>query len=116
MPNRPPRSYEEIVRATVPDPDTSWRPTVEEEESAYEGFRAMDPEERRLCEDVHDALLEAGIDTMPLKIEIERDRVILRGNVVDTATMARIPEIVREVEGVGSVIDQLVIGPVTPAP
>ena len=111
MPNRAPRSYEEIVRATVPDPDSSWRPTVEQEHRAYEGFRAMAPEEQRLCGFVHDALLAAGIDTTRLNIEVDRDRVILRGEVHDAATLSRVPDIVRDVEGVGSVIDQLVIAP-----
>src|SRR5262245_48796462 len=31
MPNRLPPSYDEIVRRTVPDPDSSWRPTLEQE-------------------------------------------------------------------------------------
>lgn len=109
MPNRPPRSYEDIIRATVPDPDTSWRPTTEEERRAFEGFRALDPEEQRLHDRVHDTLLEAGIDTMPLDIEIDRDRVILRGKVRDHRLLDRIPDLVRTVEGVGTVIDQLVI-------
>lgn len=109
MPNRPPRSYEDIVRATVPDPDTSWRPTPEEERRAFEGYRALTPAEQRLHDRVHDALLAAGIDTMPLDIEVDRDRVILRGQVRDHRLLDRIPEIVRQVEGVGTVIDQLVI-------
>jgi hypothetical protein len=111
MPNRPPRTYDEIVRATVPDPDSSWRPSVEQEHRAYEGFRAMDPEEQRLCHRVHDTLLEAGIDTTLLKIEIDRNRVILRGQVRDRIALTKAPELAREVEGVGSVIDQLVMEP-----
>jgi osmotically-inducible protein OsmY len=109
MPNRPPRSYEDIVRATVPDPDTSWRPTTAEERRAYEGYRALSPQEQQLHDRVHDALLAAGIDTMPLEIGIDRDRVILRGQVREHQLLDRIPDIVRRVEGVGTVIDQLVI-------
>jgi hypothetical protein len=111
MPNRPPRTYDEIVRATVPDPDSSWRPTPEQERRAREGFRALDPDEQRLSDRVHDTLLAAGIDTTQLHIEIDRDRVILRGHVRDHHALSRIPDLVRDVEGVGTVIDQLVIAP-----
>jgi osmotically-inducible protein OsmY len=110
MPNAP-RSYEEITRATVPDPDSSWRPTIEQEIRAFEGYRAMEPDEQRLWDRVHDALLAAGIDTSPLHIEIDRHRVILRGPVRDRHVMNRIPDIVQGVEGVGSIVDQLVIAP-----
>jgi hypothetical protein len=111
MPKHAPRSYDEIVRATVLDPDSSWRPTPEQEKRAYEGFRAMDPEEQQLCADIHDALLAAGMDTTKIQIEVDRDRVILRGQVYNARQLAEIPEIVRGVEGVGSVVDKLVIAP-----
>lgn len=108
MPN-PPRSYDEIVRATVPLPDTSWQPSPEEEIRAKEGYRAMSPDEQRLCERVHDALLAAGINTQPIQIEADRDRVILRGQVRDRHVLERIPDLVRGVEGVRYVVDQLVV-------
>jgi osmotically-inducible protein OsmY len=93
----------------VPDPDSSWRPSVAEERRAFMGFRAMDPAEQELYDDVHDALLDAGIDTTPLHIEVDRDRVILRGQVHDHEALLRIPGIVGDVPGVSAVIDQLVI-------
>jgi hypothetical protein len=111
MPNRPPRSYDEIVRRTVPDPDSSWRPSVEQEHRAYEGFRAMAPEEQELCHRVHDALLAAGIDTTQLHIEVDHNRVTLRGQVRDDRALRRIPDLVEAVDGVGAVYDQLVIAP-----
>jgi len=114
MPNRPsypPRSYEEIVRRTVPDPDSSWRPTLEEEKRAFEGFRALTPEEQELQEHVQDALLAAGLDASTLQIEIDRDRVILRGQVRDQESLMRIPSVVGQVDGVRAVVDQLVIAP-----
>src|ERR1041384_3461452 len=36
------KSYEEIVRQTVLDPDSSKRPTLGQEQAAREGFRALD--------------------------------------------------------------------------
>lgn len=71
----------------------------------------MTPQEQALFDDVHDALLEAGIDTTPLHIEVDRDRVILRGQVIDHETLLRAPGIVGDVPGVTAVIDQLVIAP-----
>lgn len=112
MPTRPPhapRTYEDIARATVPDPDSSWRPSVAEERRAFQGFRAMEPAEQALWDEVHDALLEAGVDTTPLHIEVDRNRVILRGQVHDQEALMRIPSIVGDVAGVTAVIDQLVI-------
>jgi len=110
-PRTPPRSYDDIVRRTVPDPDSSWRPTREQEKRAYEGFRALDPEEQELEERVHDALLAAGLDASTLQIEIDRDRVILRGQVRDHESLMRIPSVVGQVDGVRAVVDQLVIAP-----
>ena len=43
MPN-PPTTYDEITRRTVPEPDTSWRPTKEQEREAFQGHREMDAE------------------------------------------------------------------------
>ena len=107
---RPPRSYDEILRKTVPDLDLSWRPSAEQERLAYEGYRAMDPAEQELFHRIHDALVGAACDTSRITVEVDRDRVILRGKVRDQQCMNRIPEVVRGVSGVSSVTDQLVIG------
>jgi osmotically-inducible protein OsmY len=109
MSTRAPRSYDEITRATVPEPDSSWRPSEEQEKRAKEGFRALDVDEQKLSEAVHDALLEAGMDSSTLHIEVDRDRVILRGQVRDRESMMKIPAIVGQVDGVRAVVDQLVI-------
>jgi osmotically-inducible protein OsmY len=104
-----PKSYDEIVRATVPEPDSSWRPTKDQEKQAREGFRAMDAEEQQLHQRVLSALSAAGIDPSSIQIEIDRDRVSLRGQVRDRETLTRIAQVVGEVDGVHSVLDQLVI-------
>jgi osmotically-inducible protein OsmY len=109
MPNRVPKSYDEIVRATVPEPDSSWRPTPGQERQAHEGFRAMDSEETQLHHRVVGALSAASIDTSAIQIEIDRDRVTLRGQVRDRETLTRIAQVVGEVDGVSAVVDQLVI-------
>jgi osmotically-inducible protein OsmY len=109
MPNRPPKTYDEIVRATVPEPDSSWRPTPAQEQQAREGFRAMDAEEQQLHQRVLAAMASASIDTSRIQIEIDRDRVTLRGQVRDRETLTRVAQVVGEVDGVRAVLDQLVI-------
>ena len=111
MTTRAPRSYDEITRATVPNPDSSFRPSEEQEKRAFEGYRSLDVDEQKLAEAVHDALLEAGMDSSNLQIEVDRDRVILRGKVRDREAMMKIPVIVGQVDGVRAVVDQLVIAP-----
>ena len=109
MPNRVPKTYDEIVRATVPEPDSSWRPTQDQERQSREGFRAMDDDEQQLHSRVMAALTSASIDPSAIDIEIDRDRVTLRGQVRDRETLTRIAQVVGEVDGVRAVLDQLVI-------
>ena len=110
---RAPKSYDEIVRTTVPDPDSSRRPTARQEQQAREGYRHLDPAERALCERVTDALedgLRSSNEAWGFDIEIDRETVTLRGTVRDPATLALVEDIVRDVEGVVSVKNQLVVG------
>lgn len=108
MPNRP-KSYDEIVRKTVPEPDSSFRPTPEQERQAYEGFRALDSDEQALFDRLNRVLESSGHDLQHVAVEVERDRVIIRGSVRDEAALARVLDVVRHVDGVRAVDDQLVI-------
>lgn len=110
MPN-PPTTYDDITRKTVPEPDSSWRPSAEQERRAYEGARAMDAEERELWNRVHDTLVADRLDDGRVQIEVDRDLVTLAGEVEDTAALQQIVYRVSEVPGVGAVVDQLVIAP-----
>lgn len=101
-----PKSYDDIVRKTVPEPDSSWRPSAEQVKQAYEGFRALDPDEQALQARVQSAIAGKG----DIQVEVERDRVTLRGRVRDPQDLTRLPELVRGIDGVGSVDDQLVTG------
>ncbi len=101
-----PKSYDDIVRKTVPEPDSSWRPSAEQVKQAYEGFRALDADEQALQARVQSALAGKG----DITVEVERDRVTLRGRVRDPQDLTRIPDLVRGIDGVGSVDDQLVSG------
>src|SRR5262245_26529944 len=103
-----PTTYDEITRRTVPEPDSSFRPSPEQVRQAYEGFRALDPDEQALHGRVR-AAVSASAGAESVDLEIERDRVILRGRVRDPETANRITELVRAVDGVAGVDDQLVI-------
>jgi osmotically-inducible protein OsmY len=110
---RVPQSYDEIVRSTVPELDSSQRPTVRQEQLAREGFRAMDAHERALCARVVDALedaLRSSNESWGFEIEIDRETVTLRGRVRDPATIALIEDTVRDVAGVVDVNNRLVVG------
>jgi len=109
--SRTSRSYDEITRATVPEPDSSFRPTKEQERQAFEGYRAMDDDEKALHARVMDALRESGMDWQNISIEVDRDTVSVRGSVEDEQDLARIPELIRGVDGVGEVVDRIVVVP-----
>ncbi len=106
---QPPKSYDEITRQTVPDPEGSWRPSPTQEKQAAEGFRALDASEQDLHDRVRDALVAAGIDTSRIAIEVERERVTLRGTVTAGQHLAEIERVVNGVKGVEDLADWLVI-------
>jgi hypothetical protein len=103
---RVPQSYDEIVRSTVPDPDSSQRPTARQEQAAYEGFRALSDEEEALRARVLDAL----IGMTSVEVDVDRETVTLRGRVSDVATIARAEELASRVDGVAGVVNRLVVG------
>lgn len=110
MPN-PPITYEDITRRTVPNPDSSFRPSREQEREAFQGHRAMDADEDALYQRVREVLRNSGIDVDQVSVEVERDRVSVRGTVVDDSDLVVIPELIRDIEGVGFVDDRLVVLP-----
>jgi len=78
---------------------------------AFEGYRALDPDESALHARVMDALRESGMNWQNVSIEIEGRRVAVRGSVDDESELTRIPELIRGVEGVEGVEDRLVVLP-----
>jgi hypothetical protein len=104
-----PKSYEDIVRATVVDPDSSSRPTRAQEQAAREGFRALDPEEQRLQDRVQQALAGSGANVTDVTIEVSRERVTLRGRVPDLAMLSLLEDAVARVPGVETIHNQVVV-------
>ncbi len=104
-----PKSYDDIVRKTVVEPDSSARPTRGQEQQAREGFRAVDGDEAALQSRVQQAL--AGITgAAGVTIEVARDLVTLRGRVAEAADLRTIEDRVAAVPGVNTVHNQIVVG------
>lgn len=103
------KAYDQITRETVPEPDGGWRPSDQQELQAFEGFRALDRDEQALADRIDSALAAGGRDLEHVEIEVESSQVTLRGNVSTAAAGAQAVKLVRDVDGVRSVIDRLVI-------
>lgn len=100
------QTYDEIIRKTVPEPDTSFRAAV-----GQENVRVLDELEQMLYAHVVDSLLGiADIDPSGISVEVARDTVTLRGQVSQIAQLDRIERQVHGVPGVGAVVNYLVIG------
>jgi len=104
MTTEKPRSYDEITRSTVPEPDSSFRPTKLQEQQAREGFRKLDDDELAL-----QARVVAALGGAPVEVEIERTRAILRGQVASGAMLQDLEDRARAVDGVTDVRNDLVI-------
>lgn len=106
-----PKSYEDIVRKTVVDPDSSTRPTVDQQRDAHQGgYRALDADEQVLHDRVSGALSSAGVDVADVSVEVRRELVTLRGRVRDAAALRALEDAVARVSGVDTVHNQVVIG------
>jgi osmotically-inducible protein OsmY len=113
MPNR---TYDDIVRATVPNPDSSHRPTQTEEQVAVErpagprittataGENGDSPSENA----VRDALASLGTaDVADLDITIEGGRLQIDGSVASKDDRDLIVRRLEGMPGVVAVIDTL---------
>lgn len=106
---RNPKSYDDIVRKTVVDPDSSVRPSREQEQQAREGFRALDPDEQVLQDRVQQALSALGGAAAQVSVEVSRELITLRGTVTDVAVLRRLEDAVAHVAGVETIHNQVVV-------
>ena len=107
---RSPTSYDDIVRRTVVEPDSSARPTREQEQAARDGFRALDADEQVLHDRVQQALASLGADAAGVTVEVSRELVTLHGRVRDPAMLRRLEDAVAYVTGVETIHNQVVVG------
>lgn len=108
------RSYDDIVRSTVPLPDSSHRPqrsdvAMAEERGKGPTVHSRYPDdETPLVDAVRDALLALqGTDVADLDLSIEGGRVQMDGSVADEGDRDRIVRAVSDVPGVIAVIDTI---------
>ena len=101
------QSYDDIVRKTVVDPDSSQRPSRFQEQQAREGYRALDDDEQALTERVQRAVASTG--AAGVTIEVARDLVTLRGQVREVEMLRTIEDAVARVPGVDTVHNQIVV-------
>jgi osmotically-inducible protein OsmY len=106
---RSPGSYDDITRKTVVEPDSSVRPSREQEAEARQGFRAMDADEQVIHDRVQQALTGLGGRDAKVTVEVNRELVTLRGQVGDLATLQAIEEAVARVTGVETIHNQVVV-------
>lgn len=104
-----PRSYDDIVRSTVVDPDSSVRPTREQEQQAREGFRATDADEQAVQARVMTAIAAAGAGAAGVTAEVTGDLVRLGGQVPDSEMLRSIEDTVARVAGVETIHNQIVV-------
>ncbi|HEY6177258.1 MAG TPA: BON domain-containing protein [Kofleriaceae bacterium] len=97
------------MRRTVVDPDTSARPSREQEQAAREGFRALDADEQVLHDRVRQALASLGADASNVTAEVSRELVTLRGQVSSASMLRRLEDAVAYVTGVETIHNQVVV-------
>lgn len=111
---RTPRTYDEIVRRTVIEPDSSFRPPPEQEHDALTGpYVRHDAEERAILGEVLDLARELG--AAQLDIEVRRPRVTLRGRVPTMRLARQLVDRVEELDGVDEVVDLMFVEEPPPA-
>ena len=96
---------QELTRPTIPDSSTSFRSAADPDGE----LRAKSPDEQHLRTRVQQALVDAGIGTEDLTIEIVEDRVNVRGFVADHEELVRVGDVIRELPEVGEVYEQLAV-------
>lgn len=101
------KSYDDIVRETVVDPDSSQRPTKDQEADSVTGPRSLRPDELALQARVRQALSALGV--RDLDLEVVDESVTVRGSVPTPELAMRAADAAAAVPGVERVDNQLVV-------
>jgi len=99
---------QDLARKTVPDAATGFR-----DATGDAAFSTRSPQEQRLLTRVRQALVSAGVDTGHLTIDVVQDRVNVTGLVANHDELVRVPDLIRDLEGVLEVYDVLQVGELT---
>lgn len=100
---------QDLARKTVPDAATGFRDAY----GPADDLSTRSPDEQHLLTRVRQVLANAGIDTEHLTIEVVQDRVNVSGLVTDHEDLVRVPDVIRDIEGVREVYDVLQVGELT---
>lgn len=112
MPSKPSgnhNNYDDIVRRTVVEPDSSVRPSRAQEQAGREGYRALDDDETALRDRVLRALAESGANLARVTVEVARQVVSLRGQVGSPAMLRTLEDTVARIPGVETIHNEVVI-------
>ncbi len=104
-----PERYDDIIRSTVPEPDSSFRPTRDQELSALDGSRTQPADDAALYARVFEALRGTGVEVSAVTVEIDGTTVTLRGRVADVQVLPQLEDAVRAIPGVGDLVDRIVV-------
>jgi osmotically-inducible protein OsmY len=111
-------SYDEIVRRTVPQPDSSFRSTIDEQHlSRHRAGAAADhiaheatDDERTTLAKVRETLdADPSIDLSHVILMMDGRELVIKGDVPGPATSARIEDVAGHVDGVDRIDNQLAI-------
>jgi len=112
-PHAAPRSYQDIVRATVPNPDGSYRPTSWSVEAAHHRNQPVEgqtADDARIREAIYERLaVEPALEGSGLWVDVREGVVDLRGSVSRAADRAIAEALVRSIEGVNDVHNESVV-------
>ncbi|MBL0214203.1 MAG: hypothetical protein IPQ07_09970 [Myxococcales bacterium] len=106
-----PKSYDDIIRSTVPEPDSGFRPTHDQELAALDGTHTRPAEEAALYARVFEALRGTGVEVSGITVEIDGTKVTLAGRVADVQVLPQLEGAVRAIEAVGDLVDRIVVIP-----
>jgi len=110
MQPKPAKTYDDIVRRTVPSPDLTFRPSEQDERASLVGPRALTRDERALVSRVRSALHAVlGDESDRITLDLLPGRLALQGEVASAAIALRAEAIAASIAGVGEVDNQLVV-------
>jgi osmotically-inducible protein OsmY len=111
-------SYDEIVRRTVPQPDSSFRSTIDEEHLSrhragkaadHVSHEATETERATLAKVVAKLEADHAIDLTNVRLSMDGRELVIKGNVPGPATSARIEDVAGHIDGVDRIDNQLAI-------
>lgn len=96
---------QDLASHTIPDPSTGFRAGSDDDGD----MSAAAADEQHLLMRVQQALVDAGIGTEDLTIDVQQDRVNVRGFVASHEERAKVGDVIRELPEVREVYEQLVV-------